>query len=245
VPGPCRAQPPPKAARRRSSRFLATTVRDLLVALAAGCALGAAAWFQDRLLYPWSALVPANMAGVWVLVAFCVGAGARSLPRGAARGLVTLALATLAYYALIRLTGSRPANSAIELATRVWGSVALLAGPLAGLSGAVWRHRTGPLRALAVALVATVLVVDGLLNSWQAGARLFVDPSSGVESLAGIDPVVGVSLLEVLVGFALPFVLLSVTRERFIAFASIGALGIAAIPVAAVALDLLRRIASR
>jgi hypothetical protein len=189
--------------------------------------------------------VPANLAGVWVLVAFGVGSGARSLPRGAARGLVTLVVATLTYYALIRLTASRPSNSAIEHASQIWATVALIAGPAAGLSGAAWRLRTGLARAAGVAVVSAVQVVEGLLNAWRMGGSLLVDPSSGQESFAGVDPIVAVSLLEALVGLAMPIALLPVARERLIAFGSVGALAIAGIPVAGVALDLLRRIASR
>jgi hypothetical protein len=179
-----------------------------------------------------------------VLVAFAVGAGAASLLRGALRGLVALVVATLAYYALIRVTGSRPANSAIEHASQVWLAVAVVAGPAAGLAAAIWRYRTGVLRAIAVALVGAVLVTEGLLGLWQVGGP-FVGLGSDADSWFGIDPSAAVHLLEVAIGLAMPVVLLPVPRERLIAYGSVGALAIAGIPTAGVALDLLRRLASR
>ena len=60
------------------------------VALLAGAILGALAWLSDDLGYPTGLLIPANLVGVWGLVAFGAGAGARTVLGGAGRGLFAL-----------------------------------------------------------------------------------------------------------------------------------------------------------
>ena len=49
------------------------------MALLAGSILGSLAWFSDDLGYPLGLLIPANLVGVWGLVAFGAGAGARAV----------------------------------------------------------------------------------------------------------------------------------------------------------------------
>src|SRR4051812_50216354 len=58
--------------------------------IAAGAALGAAAWSTDQLGFPWTALLPFNAIGAWVAVAFALGASARTIPTGALRGVIGL-----------------------------------------------------------------------------------------------------------------------------------------------------------
>ena len=171
------------------------------VALLAGGILGALAWLSDDLGYPTSLLIPANLVGVWGLVAFGAGAGARSVIGGAGRGLFALLAAVAVYYLAYGLLGEGWRAAGAGRAAMVWGSVALLAGPTLGLAGSVWRHREGTARSLGIAVPAGVLIAEGLLF----GAQVPNDPAA--RSLLTV---------EALVGIALPMFLVRGMRARAI-----------------------------
>ena len=158
------------------------------VALLAGGILGALAWLSDDLGYPTSLLIPANLVGVWGLVAFGAGAGARSVIGGAGRGLFALLAAVAVYYLAYGLFGEGWRAAGAGRAAMVWGSVALLAGPTLGLAGSVWRHRQGTARSLGIAVPAGVLIAEGLLF----GAQVPNDPAA--RSLLTVEAVVGIAL---------------------------------------------------
>ena len=99
------------------------------VALLAGAILGALAWLSDDLGYPTGLLIPANLVGVWGLVAFGAGAGARTVLGGAGRGLFALLAAVAVYYLAYGLLGEGWRAAGAGRAAMIWGSVALLAGP--------------------------------------------------------------------------------------------------------------------
>jgi len=184
------------------------------VALLAGAILGALAWFSDDLGYPAGLLIPANLVGVWGLVAFGAGAGARTVLGGAGRGLFALLAAVAVYYLAYGLLGEGWRAAGAGRAAMIWGSVALLAGPTLGLAGSAWRHREGTVRSLAIAVPAGVLIAEGLLF----GAQVANDPAA--RSLL---------TLEALVGLALPLFLVRGMRARAIAL-------VAAVIVAVLAL---------
>ena len=121
-------------------------------ALLAGALLGALAWLSDDLGYPLGLLIPANLVGVWAIVAFGAGAGARTVIGGTGRGLFALLAAVAVYYLAYGLLGDGWRAAGAVRAATVWGAVALIAGPPLGLSGSVWRHRTGWARSLAIAV---------------------------------------------------------------------------------------------
>ena len=158
------------------------------VALLAGGILGALAWLSDDLGYPTSLLIPANLVGVWGLVAFGAGAGARSVIGGAGRGLFALLAAVAVYYLAYGLFGEGWRAAGAGRAAMVWGSVALLAGPTLGLAGSVWRHREGTARSLGIAVPAGVLIAEGLLF----GAQVSNDPAA--RSLLTVEALVGIAL---------------------------------------------------
>jgi hypothetical protein len=172
------------------------------VALLAGAILGSLAWFSDDLGYPTGLLIPANLVGVWGLVAFGAGAGARTVLGGAGRGLLALLAAVAVYYLAYGLLGEGWRVAGAGRAATIWGAVALIAGPTLGLAGSVWRHRVGTVRSLAIAVPAGVLLAEGLLF----GAQVANDPAA--RSLLG---------LEALVGIALPLFLVRGMRARAIA----------------------------
>ncbi|MBA2701562.1 MAG: hypothetical protein H0U58_07680, partial [Chloroflexi bacterium] len=130
--------------------------------LLCGAALGAAAWLSDQLDYPLGLLLPANAIGVWLALAFGLGASARTVPTGALRGLVGLLAAVLAYYVLFAALGQGFRSIGAPHAAIVWGVVALLAGPSMGGAGALWRYGSSRPRALGVAALAAGLAGEGI-----------------------------------------------------------------------------------
>lgn len=185
--------------------------------IAAGALLGGGSWLSDELGFPLGALLPVNLVGVWLAVAFVLGRSARSVPTGAFRGLIGLVAAVAAYYLLFATLGNEIRALAAGHAATIWGGVALVAGPVMGAAGAIRRHRVGWLRAIAVALLAAALIAEGLVF--------------GGRRLLAFDPVVdpGSLLLaaELAIGAILPWLLLS-RRERRQGYVATAVLGLAA-----------------
>jgi hypothetical protein len=191
--------------------------RGLLIAVAAGAALGVFSVLSDYFLSnPWA--IAGNIAGTWVVVAFVVGAFATGgFGRdGAIVGLVALLTATLAYY-----IGTAIAWDAVNVArllpgVLVWGAVSLAAGPVSGGAGAVWRRgRFGSrsnwwLPAVAVGILGAPLAAEGLYLAW-----LF---SGEVGAVAGFA--------ELVTGLVLPAWLLRSWQEWRIACTVLSTLGI-------------------
>ena len=183
-----------------------------------GAALGALAWWADGLGFPWTAYIPANAIGAWLGLAFVLGASARTLPTGALRGLIGLLAAVGAYYVLIGVFGAGFRAIGASHAATVWGAVALLAGPVFGLAGATWRHGHGRPRAVAVALLASSLIAEGIVfgsTRWIHVDEIVTDPGAFV--LAA----------EALLGLALPWVLLR-RGERLAGYLSVAVLTVLA-----------------
>jgi hypothetical protein len=174
------------------------------VALLAGSILGALAWFSDDLGYPLALLIPANLVGVWGLVAFGAGAGARTVLGGAGRGLFALLAAVAVYYLAYGLLGDGWRAAGAFRAATIWGSVAIVAGPPLGLAGSAWRHRTGWPRSFGVAVPSGLLLAEGLLLQ----AQVPNDP-----------PARALLTVEALMGLALPLLLVRGARWRAIAYA--------------------------
>ena len=164
-----------------------------------GAALGAAAWFADGLAYPLGLLIPANAIGVWLGVAFVLGASARTLPTGALRGVIGLLSAVVVYYLLIAIFGQGVRAIGASHAATIWGAVALIAGPIMGGAGAVWRHGAGWPRAIGVAVLASALFAEGFVF----GAPRLVH----VDRLV-YDPVAFLFAAEMILALALPWLLL-------------------------------------
>ena len=180
--------------------------------IVAGAALGAAAWLSDQLGYPLGLLIPANAIGAWLALAFVLGGSARTLPTGALRGLIGLLAAVVAYYVLTAAFGQGYRAIGASHAATVWGAVAIIAGPVLGGSGAVWRHSTGWPRAIGVAVLAAALVGEGVVFG---GPRL-LHPDQLV-----YDPGAFLFVAEVAIGVLLPFVLLR-PGERLRGYAATG-----------------------
>jgi hypothetical protein len=164
-----------------------------------GAAIGAAAWVSDQLSWPYSLLIPANAIGVWLGVAFLLGASARTIPTGVLRGLIGLLSAVAAYYLLNAALGHGFRVIGASHAATVWGAVALLAGPIMGGAGSVWRYGSGWPRAIGVGILAAALIGEGLVFG---GSRLL-----HVDQL-GTDPGAILFAVEIALGLILPWLLL-------------------------------------
>jgi hypothetical protein len=163
-----------------------------------GATLGAAAWISDQLGYPLGLLIPANAIGVWLAVAFVLGGSARTVPTGALRGLIGLLSAVVAYYLLIAALGEGVRAIGASHAATVWGAVALIAGPLMGGAGSVWRYGHGWPRAIGVGILAAALIGEGIVFGYR---RWTLDA-------LGTDPGAILFAIEIVLGLALPLILL-------------------------------------
>jgi Family of unknown function (DUF6518) len=201
----------------------------------AGVALGAAAWISDQWDYPYGLLLPANAIGAWLGVAFVLGASARTIPTGALRGLIGLLSAVAAYYALIAIFGQGFRAIGASHAATIWGGVALVAGPIMGLAGGAWRHATGWPRAFAVGVLAAALIAEGFV--FGAGRLVHVDQLA-------VDPGALVLAVEMLLGAALPWLLLR-RGERLRGYLATGALAVVAAAAIGPVIGVIRAIADR
>ena len=133
-------------------------------------------------------------------MAFVLGASARTIPTGALRGVIGLLSAVAAYYAADRGSSAHGVRviGASHAAT-VWAAVALVAGPVMGGAGAVWRHGAGWPRAIGVALFASALFAEGFV--FGAPRLIRVDQVS-------VDPGALLFGVEMILGLALPWLLL-------------------------------------
>jgi hypothetical protein len=186
-----------------------------------GAALGAAAWLSDQLAWPYSLLLPANAIGAWLAVAFILGGSARTIPTGALRGLIGLLTAVAAYYLLFAVLGEGFRAAGAQHAATIWGVVALVAGPIMGGAGAVWRYGTGWPRALGVAVLAAALIGEAVVFGGTRVARL--------EPVA--DPGSLLYLVEFVVGLALPFLLLRADERLRGYVATVGLAVVAALAI--------------
>jgi Family of unknown function (DUF6518) len=200
-----------------------------------GAALGGAAWISDQLSWPYSLLIPANAIGAWLGVAFILGASARTIPTGVLRGLIGLLSAVAAYYLLNAALGQGFRVIGASHAATVWGAVALLAGPLLGGAGSVWRYGQGWPRAIGVGILAAALIGEGL----GFGAERFIH----VDQL-GTDPGAILLAVEIVLGAALPWLLLR-RGERLRGYVATAVLAVIAVAAIGPVTALVRALADR
>jgi hypothetical protein len=188
---------------------------------------------SDQLPWPYSLLIPANMVGAWLGVAFALGASARTIPTGALRGLIGLLSAVASYYLLFAIFGEGFRAIGAGHAATVWGTVALLAGPIMGGAGSTWRHAAGWRRAFGLAVLTAGLAGEGLafgLPRLMHVDRLASDPGA---LLYGV---------EIVLALILPFVLLR-PGERLRGYVATVVLTVAAVIAMGPAISLLRDLA--
>ena len=177
--------------------------------IALGATLGALAWIADELGHPWSQLIPANTIGAWLGLGFLLGTTARTVPTGALRGLIGLLRALVVYYLLISVSEAGFRVIGAPHAATTWGAVALVAGPIFGAAGGAWRHWVGWRRAFAVGLLAAAFIAEGVVY--------------GKLGLSDVREYL--FLIEIVIGFAIPFVLLR-PAERLGGYVATGLLAL-------------------
>ncbi|MEP7360694.1 MAG: DUF6518 family protein [Chloroflexota bacterium] len=191
--------------------------RGLLIAVAAGVALGAFSVLSDYFLAnPWA--IAGNIAGTWVVVAFLVGAFAMkgAAREGAIGGLVALLVATLVYYVGTSIGWDLVDVTRLLPGVLVWGAVSLVAGPVSGGAGAVWRRHTFRgrqqwwLPSVAIGILAAPLAAEGLYLAFLFAGE--------VGAFAGF--------VELVVGLALPVWLVRSWQEWRIAYTVMSTLGV-------------------
>jgi hypothetical protein len=151
--------------------------RPLLLAFGAAVGLGVAGRVATRAgaeLPHGQALSALGHAAValgapWLATAWGVGALSNSRARGALAGGLALALGTASWYLLTVAAGGR-ASAAIPVAL-AWGTVALAAGALFGLTGALWRDGGRLAEAIGVAALAAPLAGEAALLGAQWTGR--------------------------------------------------------------------------
>jgi len=153
---------------------MAPFARAVLLAVAAGAALGFAGQTGSD-LHPGLRWVVA--IGVpWLLTAFFAGAIVGDRLRGAIAGALSLAIGTVAYYALrVALGEGGPLHAAYALRGAVivagWCAAAIGGGAAFGLAGALWRSGGALATVAGSALVSGALVGEALLLTQEWAGR--------------------------------------------------------------------------
>lgn len=103
----------------------------------------------------------ANLASLWGMGAFLVGMLASSPRRGAVAGGVALISGMVTFYLLT------PALYLHGVRDIVWTIVAMIVGPLMGLSGAVIATGRGPSHTAAVVAPSAMLLAEATWFAWE------------------------------------------------------------------------------
>ena len=135
--------------------------RQAGVVAVAGLATGVLTQLGQGVL-PYPSSQAANAISPWLLVAFLVGSTMPSMPRAAAAGIGTLALALVGYVAMILLRyGYGMSTGSLVF----WGLGAVVGGPVFGAAGRAWRAGSQRQRAAALGLLVAVAVAEGIYNA--------------------------------------------------------------------------------
>lgn len=140
---------------------------------------------------------------------------------GVLGGATALALAVATYYVAIRVSGDRE-GIPLQGAMTGWFAVALVAGPMFGCAGAIWRSGPSALKPLAVGLLTGTLVGE---VAYFAGDALRYDYWQWG------DTRVYLAMADVTVALSLPLLLLRSFEQRLSAYATAVVMGIVALVV--------------
>jgi len=187
----------------------------VVVAVAVGLLTGALTQLgQGALPDGWSQA--ANSIAVWLLVAFFIGASMPSIRWAAVAGAIALIAALVGYYGLVELRYGYGGSTGSWL---LWGTGALVGGPVFGVAGRTWRadpdHRH---RAAAIGLLAAVFIAEGVYL-----VTILPEPLVGMGFVvvgAGIPPVLGRSRQDRLGGYVATVPMLVLGALGYVAFLS-------------------------
>ena len=167
-----------------------------LVSAVVGVGLGVFSQLADGIIGGRLFGLLGNIASPWGLAAFFVGRLTTSPKRGAAAGALTLVVGVAVYYLFGAIRGYDV--GALNL---VWTSVALVAGPVMGWSGAAISAEPERPPLLAVAAPAAMLVAEALFLAIDRKVWRY---NLGAETYRLID--LGVMLALLVGGLVLPMV---------------------------------------
>lgn len=139
-----------------------------LLALVVGGLLGLFSFLGDGRIGSRALGLLANLASPWAVAAFFVGRVAGSPKRGAAAGALTLISGVASYYLL-----GVAAGYSVGAGNLVWITVALVAGPVMGLCGAVVRTGDGWGLQAAVAAPSVMLLAEAIFVFFERRAWLW------------------------------------------------------------------------
>lgn len=190
--------------------------RVLLIAVVVGCLLGTFSILADGIIGGRLFGILGNIASPWGLAAFLVGRRTTSSKLGATAGALTLVVGVTTYY-----LGTAFRGYVLADADLVWTAVALVAGPVMGVSGAVTTSRPALPPVAAVALPSAMLVAEGI---FLAVDRRVWRSNLGAEPYRLID--LGVMVALFLGGLALAAWLERDRRRRMAVFLAVAAGGV-------------------
>jgi hypothetical protein len=175
-----------------------------LIAVVVGVGLGVFSQLADGIIGGRLFGLLGNIASPWGLAAFFVGRLTTSPKRGAAAGALTLVVGVAVYYLFGAIRGYDV--GALNL---VWTSVALVAGPVMGWSGAAISAEPERPPVFAVAAPAAMLVAEALFLAIDRKVWRY---NLGAEPYRLID--LGVMLALLVGGLVLPIVFEKDRRRR-------------------------------
>jgi hypothetical protein len=187
-----------------------------VVSVVVGVGLGVFSQLADGIIGGRLFGILGNIASPWGLAAFFVGRLTTSSKRGAAAGALTLVAGVVVYYLFGALRGYDV--GAVNL---VWTSVALVAGPVMGWSGAAISAEPERPPVLAVAAPAAMLLAEAL---FLAIDRKVWRSNFSTEPYRLID--VGVMLALLVGGLVLPVVFEKDRRRRRLVFLAVALTGV-------------------
>lgn len=180
------------APRDRSSRRIGRTPWLWPLAVAAGVTFGAASIYPYYFV-PGPAHILGNSAAIWLLLAFVIGIAAGSRLRGAVAGTLLLVALVVTFFTISHLLYS---GEHVARLTMFWLGMALVGGPIFGLSGAAWQGGDPRWRGITAALMGSAFVTEAIAFQGNEGIGRYV---------------------ELLLGIALAIVLATGRRERLVA----------------------------
>ncbi len=190
--------------------------RVILLAVLVGGGLGVFSVLADGILPGRLFGILGNIAAPWGLAAFLVGCQTTSWRRGALAGGLALVVGVAVYYLGVAERGYVAGG-----ANLVWTAVALVAGPVMGLSGAAIRSRPAHPPVWAVAAPSAMLVAEAIFLALDRKVWRW---NLGAEPYRLID--LGVMIALLFGGLALPFVFEKDRPRRGVVYLVVALVGV-------------------
>jgi hypothetical protein len=167
-----------------------TAARRIGLVVGVGLLVGIATQIGQSIL-PDGVSQAADAISPWLLAAFLFGSRMPDRRWAAIAGIWALVFALIGYYAMIELRYGYGAGAG---SLALWGSGAIVGGPVFGIAGWTWRFEDGWRRAAAVGLLAAAAIAEGV---YQIRIQPEAAIGSGFVAAGLIVPLIfGRSMLE-------------------------------------------------